>query len=186
MKCKECKNVFHKACLSKFCRETGQCPMLCKNPRFIPYQKEIEKKIKNLKFSCNNKMMGCDKVLTYEEAKMHESLCKYALVKCEAYKSCKTKCMRKDIEMHQAICPSFEVPCIYCLKRIPRIKLNEHETTECDGCRNCPMCGLIVSRDETAQNSHNCFVSLSNYLARIVDEKNAAIELLRDELKRKN
>lgn len=160
--------------------------MLCKNPRFIPVQKDVEKKIKNLKFNCNNQGLGCDKVLTYEEAKIHDSQCKYALMKCEAYKDCKTKCMRKDIEMHQAICPNFQVPCIYCLKLVPRIQLHTHETTECTGCRNCSMCGLVVSREETAQNSHNCFLALSNYLARIVDEKNAAIDLLRDELKRKN
>ena len=48
------------------------------------------------------------------------------------------------------------------------------------------MCGLIISKEETSSNSHNCFTALGNYLTRIVEEKNAAIDLLRDELKRKN
>ena len=149
MKCKECNNRFHKACLNKFCRETGQCPMLCKKPKFISIQKEIEKKLKNLTFACNNSYLGCDKLLTYEEAQIHVNTCKYSLVKCEAYKSCKTKCIRKDIDMHQAICPNFLVPCIYCLKLVQRIDLNTHETSQCEGCRNCPMCGLVISKEET-------------------------------------
>lgn len=73
MKCKECKNRFHKTCLNKFCRETGQCPMQCKKPKFISCQREVEKQIKNLKFACNNSDLGCDKVLSYEDAQIHDT-----------------------------------------------------------------------------------------------------------------
>jgi predicted Zn-ribbon and HTH transcriptional regulator len=66
MKCKECGNHFHQACLNKFCRETGECPMLCKRPKFISIKKEIDKLLQNLKFSCANADLGCEKVLDYE------------------------------------------------------------------------------------------------------------------------
>jgi hypothetical protein len=67
MKCRECKNHFHTACLNKFCRETGICPMQCKKPKFIPIKKELLKELQELKFSCVNQDLGCDKVLTYTE-----------------------------------------------------------------------------------------------------------------------
>jgi hypothetical protein len=47
------------------------------------------------------------------------------------------------------------------------------------------MCGLVI-RKETATNSHNCFYALTSYLHRLVEEKDAAISLLKEELKRKN
>lgn len=54
MKCKDCKNHFHKACLAKFCKETGQCPMMCKKPKFVSIKKEIDKQLKDIKFLCVN------------------------------------------------------------------------------------------------------------------------------------
>mmetsp|Transcript_12615 Transcript_12615/g.12429 ORF Transcript_12615/g.12429 Transcript_12615/m.12429 type:complete len:99 (-) Transcript_12615:864-1160(-) len=97
MKCKECKNRFHKSCLNKFCRETGQCPMMCKKPRFVSIKKEVEKKLKEVKFQCPNYHFGCDKVLSYEEAQYHDQDCKYSVVKCQGFKQCKTKCIRKEL-----------------------------------------------------------------------------------------
>jgi hypothetical protein len=67
MKCKECKNHFHTACLNKFCRETGACPMQCKKPRFIGLGKDLMKELQALKFACVNSDLGCDKVLSYTE-----------------------------------------------------------------------------------------------------------------------
>lgn len=48
------------------------------------------------------------------------------------------------------------------------------------------MCGLVISKEETKQNDHNCFYSLTQYLKRLIDEKDAAIALLKDECTRKN
>jgi hypothetical protein len=48
------------------------------------------------------------------------------------------------------------------------------------------MCGLSVTRDEIKSNSHNCFNSLAAYLSRLVEEKDAVIDILREELNRKN
>lgn len=100
MRCIECKSHFHTACLNKFCRETGKCPMMCKKPKFINIKKELEKGLLELKFACPNQELGCDKVLTYADAMTHDQSCKYALVKCEAYKECRTKCIRKELDLH--------------------------------------------------------------------------------------
>lgn len=107
LKCTDCKNHFHTACLNKFCRETGSCPMMCKKPKFVPCKKELLKDLQALRFQCVNTENGCDKILSYAEATQgqHEAQCKYALVKCEANSHCKTKCIKKDIEQHQSICP---------------------------------------------------------------------------------
>jgi hypothetical protein len=48
------------------------------------------------------------------------------------------------------------------------------------------MCGLSVAREEVKTNSHSCFSSLAAHLARLVEEKDKVIEVLRDELRRKN
>ena len=45
LKCTECKNHFHTACLNKFCRETGTCPMMCAKPKFVPVKKELLKEL---------------------------------------------------------------------------------------------------------------------------------------------
>ena len=130
--------------------------------------------------------MGCDKVLSYNEVQHHDQVCKYALVKCEAFKNCKTRCIRKEIEMHQSICPYFLVPCVYCLKMIQRVKLSTHEKDECTGSHQCNMCGLTVLKDEIQTNTHNCFNTLTQYLQKQVDEKDTVIAILKEELERKN
>jgi hypothetical protein len=48
------------------------------------------------------------------------------------------------------------------------------------------MCGLIISREETFSNNHNCFTALTGYLGRLIEEKDAAIVLLREEFNCKN
>jgi len=48
------------------------------------------------------------------------------------------------------------------------------------------MCGLMVLKEEVQTNSHNCFNTLAKHLQKLVDEKEAVIEILREELKRKN
>lgn len=48
------------------------------------------------------------------------------------------------------------------------------------------MCGLSVTRDEIKSNSHSCFNSLANYLTCLVQEKDAVIDILKEELNRKN
>lgn len=102
LKCIDCKNHFHTACLNKFCRETGSCPMMCRNPKFVPVKKDLIKELQALKFQCVNAPQGCEKVLNYNElvsgAHDPQTSCKYALVKCEAFSHCKTKCIKKDIE----------------------------------------------------------------------------------------
>jgi hypothetical protein len=100
MRCIECKSNFHQACLNKFCRETGACPLMCKKPKFVSMKRELEKPLNELKFGCQHQDLGCDKVLSYQEAMTHDRVCKYGLVKCAAYKECRTKCMRKDLELH--------------------------------------------------------------------------------------
>ncbi len=54
LKCIDCKNHFHTACLNKFCRETGSCPMMCKKPKFVPVKKELLRDLQALKFQCVN------------------------------------------------------------------------------------------------------------------------------------
>ncbi len=111
--------------------------MLCKRPKFISIKKEIDKLLQNLKFTCANTDLGCEKILNYEQVQNHDSICKFALVRCEAFDKCKTKTIRKDIEMHKSICPFFTVPCIYCLGQVPRIEMTAHEQNTCKGTHNC-------------------------------------------------
>mmetsp|Transcript_55295 Transcript_55295/g.76044 ORF Transcript_55295/g.76044 Transcript_55295/m.76044 type:complete len:140 (-) Transcript_55295:1392-1811(-) len=104
--CKECKNRFHQTCLNNFAKETGQCPMQCAKPRFINITVQIAKELRNVKFVCNNSDLGCPKILNYEEVAGHADQCRYMPVKCQAYNKCKTKCIRMEIEKHQAVCPN--------------------------------------------------------------------------------
>ena len=48
------------------------------------------------------------------------------------------------------------------------------------------MCGLSVLKEEIQTNSHNCFATLTQYLAKQIDEKDNVIALLKEELNRKN
>jgi hypothetical protein len=48
------------------------------------------------------------------------------------------------------------------------------------------MCSLTISKDEIQKNTHNCFNTLTQYLAKMLTEKDQVIDLLRDELARKN
>ena len=48
------------------------------------------------------------------------------------------------------------------------------------------MCGLNVLKEEIKTSSHNCFNTLAEYMQKLVNEKDAVIEILREELRRKN
>ncbi len=76
--------------------------MMCKKPKFVPVKKDLLKELAALKFQCINAENGCELILNYSDVVhgQHEATCRYALVKCEAFASCKTKCTRKDIEQH--------------------------------------------------------------------------------------
>ena len=65
--CKECKQRFHQVCLNKFAKETGQCPMMCKKPRFVSIKKEVEKRLQAMEFRCKNASLGCPITLSYAE-----------------------------------------------------------------------------------------------------------------------
>ena len=65
--CKECKERFHQVCLNKFAKETGQCPMQCKKPRFVSIKKQVEQKLQQMEFQCKNKNLGCTMTLSYAE-----------------------------------------------------------------------------------------------------------------------
>ena len=65
--CKECKERFHQVCLNKFAKETGQCPMQCKKPRFVSIKKQVEQQLLAMEFQCKNKNLGCQATLSYAE-----------------------------------------------------------------------------------------------------------------------
>jgi len=46
--------------------------MMCKDPKFISIKKEMDKGLNELKFSCPNSDLGCDKALIYSEAMIHD------------------------------------------------------------------------------------------------------------------
>lgn len=87
-------------CLNKFARETGQCPFQCKKPRFIDISKEVNKKLNSMEFFCKNKGLGCTQKLSYSDVQAHDLVCDYQPVKCESFAKCKTKTLRKDIDLH--------------------------------------------------------------------------------------
>ena len=140
IRCKACKKHYHRACLKKFCKETRQCPMLCEKPRFVSIEKEIQKLTKDLKFSCVNQVLGCEKVLGYQDVLSHGQNCEYTAIKCEAYSDCKTKCIKKDINSHLLICPYIKTPCVFCMKEVRRIDMTSHQDTECEGVHTCQSC----------------------------------------------
>lgn len=88
--------------------------MMCKKPRFVSIKKEVDKQLNLMEFMCTNKHFGCSEILSYSEVQQHDAYCEYHPVKCQAYAHCKTKCLRREIDMHEAACPNIEVPCIYC------------------------------------------------------------------------
>ena len=184
--CRECKCRFHQVCLNKFAKETGQCPMQCKKPRFINIKKDVEKQLSQMEFICKNKQFGCNQVLSYQEVQDHDQFCDYQPIKCAAFATCKTKCLRKDIDMHQAACPNILVPCVYCRKKIQRVSIMEHEMNECDGNYTCSKCGMSIYKEETQKNSHNCFNALAGYLQNMLKSKDFVINVFKEEIDRKN
>lgn len=46
--------------------------MMCKEPKFVSIKKELEKGLNDLKFSCPNADLGCDKALSYQDAMTHD------------------------------------------------------------------------------------------------------------------
>ena len=127
VECRSCKSRFHHKCIEKFHNETGECPMQCANPRFLSIRKEVEKKLQKMQFKCRNHLMGCNEVLNYTEVADHDSRCSFQPVKCQSYNHCKTKCVRAEIERHEAVCPYINVPCIYCRAMVQRMNIIQHE-----------------------------------------------------------
>lgn len=59
--------------------------MMCAKPKFINVKKQVEAQLKSMQFVCNNQSLGCQKVLSYEEVREHDALCKFTPVKCSAF-----------------------------------------------------------------------------------------------------
>ena len=53
-----------------------------------------------MEFQCKNKSLGCQATLSYAEVQTHDNFCDYQPVKCQAFDKCKTKTLRKDIDLH--------------------------------------------------------------------------------------
>jgi hypothetical protein len=122
----------------------------------------------------------------YAQVAAHDEECQFVPVKCEAYKHCKTKCVRKEIERHEAVCPYISVPCIYCRKEVKRMNIIEHEKQECKGAHNCTKCGMTIQKTETQRQSHNCFAALAGYMSNMLDSKDYIIKMFKEEIQRKN
>jgi len=185
VECSACKIRFHHKCLEKFVLEIGTCPMQCKKSKFLNVKK-VEKKLQKMQFKCRNHQMGCNDILDYNDVAEHDTQCLFQPVKCQAYKYCKTKCVRQEIERHEAVCAYIAVPCIYCHRQIQRMNVLVHEQSECTGTHTCLKCGLTVQKQETLKNSHNCFSALAGYLSNMLDSKDQIIELFKEEIQRKN
>ena len=160
--------------------------MQCVKPKFLSVKKEVEKKLQKMQFKCRNHTMGCTQVLQYQEVASHDCQCEFTPVKCSAYRHCKTKCIRKEIERHEAVCPYIAVPCIYCRQNVQRMSIIQHEQSECEGTHNCQKCGMTVQKEETQKSTHNCFTSLAGYLANMLDSKDYVIKMFKEEIERKN
>ena len=74
--------------------------MQCKKPRFVSIKKQVEQKLLAMEFQCKNKNLGCQATLSYAEVQTHDNFCDYQPVKCQAFDKCKTKTLRKDIDLH--------------------------------------------------------------------------------------
>ena len=126
--------------------------------------------------------MGCTAILTYREVQDHDQKCEYQPVKCQAFSRCQTKCIRKEIERHEAVCPYILVPCIYCREMVERMNIIEHEQLHCRGSYKCQKCGMNVQKDETMNSSHNCFTALAGYLTNMLESKDHVINLFKEEI----
>ena len=139
-----------------------------------------------MEFQCKNKGLGCTITLTYTEVQNHDQYCEYQPVKCQAFDKCKTKTLRKDIDLHQAACPNIMVPCIYCHKKVERVGIMEHEASDCEGTYTCSKCGMSIYKEETQKNSHHCFNALAGYLQNMLASKDFVINVFKEEIDRKN
>ena len=112
--------------------------------------------------------------------------CQYAPIKCEAFEKCRTKTLRKDIDLHQAVCPYVQVPCIYCHVKVERVGIMEHEANDCEGTYTCNKCGMAIKKEETQKNSHHCFNALAGYLQNMLASKDFVITVFKEEIDKKN
>lgn len=160
--------------------------MMCAKPRFISVKKEVEKQLQDMQFICNNQSLGCQQILSYQQVQSHDVECGFAPTKCEAFSKCKTKCIRKDIDKHQAVCPNVQVPCIYCRVKVERMHIMGHEAEGCSGTYTCGKCGMTIAKEETQKNSHNCFNALAGYLQNMLSSKDYVIQVFKEEINRKN
>ena len=102
-----------------------------------------------MEFQCKNKSLGCPVTLSYLEVQTHDTFCDYQPVKCQAFDKCRTKTLRKDVDLHQAACANIMVPCIYCHIKVERVGIMEHGANECEGTYTCNKCGMSIYKEET-------------------------------------
>ena len=72
--------------------------------------------LQKLKLKCKNYEKGCLEVLNYDKVEGHEQICLYNLVKCEAYKFCRVKLPKMEIQAHVDKCVFKSVMCRKCRK----------------------------------------------------------------------
>ena len=139
-----------------------------------------------MEFQCKNRNLGCQMQLSYAEVQTHDQFCDYQPVKCQAFDKCRTKTLRKDIDLHQAACANIMVPCIYCHQKVERVAIMDHEASDCEGTYTCNKCGMSIYKEETQKNSHHCFNALAGYLQNMLASKDFVINVFKEEIDRKN
>lgn len=98
--CKDCEGVFCKPCIGTWIKQfkENRCPN-CKKTPFTcqPVGRKFRNSLSAMKFFCENKPIGCEEVISYDNVLEHKKNCKFNLKECPG---CNKKIPAVDFDFH--------------------------------------------------------------------------------------
>ena len=124
-----CGRHFCNECIQKVFRIKKPCP-LCNSEDFtVVLDKNVKRKILDLKVNCSNKQHGCDWVGEMRAFEKHidpqKGQCKYRHLVCP--NGCGELIPMQQLDRHvSSVCPKREVPCTFCGHKFQFVAIDEH------------------------------------------------------------
>ncbi|CAF1051250.1 unnamed protein product [Adineta steineri] len=127
VECENCQRIFCKACIDECLKEKFDACPLCRHYQEKRCSPMFYALLTKLKIECENKLNGCNDILSYEFIEKHQNeQCQYKMKCC---RGCQKEILEKDLYQHERNCGKVRIECKRC-NQVYKQK-QKHEQLEC-------------------------------------------------------
>ncbi|UJR10254.1 hypothetical protein I4U23_014464 [Adineta vaga] len=127
VECQNCQRLFCKACIDECLKEQPDACPLCRHYEEKRCSPMFYALLSKIKIECENKVNGCEEILSYESLEKHQNYgCQYKMKNC---RGCQKEMLEKDLNQHERTCGKVKIECQRCHRTYKQKR--KHEQMEC-------------------------------------------------------